>query len=306
MLHASPGFITLTDTPTLGSVAMIAEDTADRYLLIGLENRTANRPLILLARSFLNPGRAFANVMAFKVPWHRGTRIGIWGENFKLRKDLLAEYKRTGAKPFEFVSRTALETSAASRRPYPLEAPIELSAFPYYETFLGGGGCVGGGGSGAARVNPTWQVIAEVSGCLILRMPQSNQSGDSLFYGGGARWTPHAAHRISPYVDLLFGGKKVTHETDNIALRNELMKAWNDGNGPLGHYPKRSDWSVELSRNGPSIVAGAGFDVVITRPFAWRVFNLEYSHTWTSDVDMIRPQNAFRISTSAVLRIGTW
>ena len=306
MLHASPGFITLTDTPTLGSVAMIAEDAADRYLLIGLENRTANRPLILLARSFLNPSRAFANVMAFKVPWHRDTRIGIWGENFKLRKDLLAEYKRTGEKPFDFVSRKALETSAESRRSYPLEAPIELTAFPYYETFLGGGSCVGGGGSGAARVNPTWQVIAEVNGCLIMHMPQSNQSGDSLFYGGGARWTPRAAHRISPYIDFMFGGKKVTHETDNIALRNELMKDWNDGNGPLAHYPKRSDWSVEVSHNGPSIVAGAGFDVVITRPFAWRVFNLEYSHMWTSNVDMIHPQNALRISTSAVLRIGTW
>jgi hypothetical protein len=306
MLHASPGFITLTDTPTLGAVAQIAEDAADRYLLMGLENRTANRTLISAARSFLNPGRAFANVMAFKVPWHRDTRIGIWGENFNLRKELLADYKRTGEKPFEFVPRTALETSTESPRTYPLEAPIELTAFPYYETFLGGGSCVGGGGSGAARVNPSWQVIAEVSGCLIMHMPKSNQSGDSLDYGGGARWTPHAAHRVSPYIEFRFGGKKVTHETDNIALRNELMKAWDDGNGPLGHYPKRSDWSVEVSNNGPSIVAGGGFDVVITRPFAWRVVNLEYSHTWMSSVAMIHPQNGLRISTSAVIRIGTW
>jgi hypothetical protein len=84
------------------------------------------------------------------------------------------------------------------------------------------------------------------------------------------------------------------------------MKAWDDGNGPLGHYPKRSDWSVEVSNNGPSIVAGGGFDVVITRPFAWRVVNLEYSHTWMSSVAMIHPQNGLRISTSAVIRIGTW
>ena len=306
MLHASPGFITLADTPTLGAVAMIAEDAADRYLIIGLENRTANRPLISLTRSFLNPGRAFANVMAFKVPWHRDTRIGIWGENFKLRRDLLADYKRTGEKPFEFFPRTGFISSTESPRTYPLEAPIELTAFPYFETFLRGGSCVGGGGSGAARVNPSWQVVAEVSGCLIMHMPQGNQSGDELFYGGGARWTPHAVHRVSPYAELLFGGKKVTHETDNIALHNELIESWNDGKGTLGHYPKRSDWSVEVSNNGPSVVAGGGLNVVITRPFAWRVINLEYSHTWMSDVAMIHSQNALRISTNAVLRIGTW
>ena len=306
MLHASPGFITLADTPTLGTVAMLAEDAADRYLIMGLENRTSNRLVISLARSFLNPGRAFANVMAFQVPWHRETRMGISGENLKLRKELLEDYKRTGEKPFQFVPRTALETSTGSPRTYPLEAPIELTAFPYYETFLGGGSCIGGGGSGAARVNPSWQVVAEVSGCLIMHMPQSNQSGDSLFYGGGARWTPRAAHRVSPYAEFLFGGKKVTHETDDLALRKKLLAAWNDGNGPLEHYPKRSDWSVEISNNGPSIVAGGGFDAVISRPFAWRVIALDYSHTWMSDAAMIHPQNGLRIFTSAVLRIGTW
>jgi hypothetical protein len=306
MLHASPGFITLADTPTLGTIAMMAEDAADRYLIMGLENRTANRLVISLARSFLNPGRAFANVMAFQVPWNRDTRIGISGENLKLRKELLEEYKRTGEKPFEFVPRTALNTSTESARTYPLEAPIELTAFPYYETFLGGGSCIGGGGSGAARVNPSWQVVAELSGCLIMHMPQSNQSGDSLFYGGGVRWTPRAAHRISPFAEFLFGGKKVTHETANLALRNELLNAWSDGNGPLGHYPKRSDWSVEISNNSPSIVAGVGFDAVIKRPFAWRVITLDYSHTWMSDVAMIHPQNGVRVFTSAVLRIGTW
>jgi hypothetical protein len=305
MLHASPGFITLADTPTLGTVAMLAEDAADRYLIMGLENRTSNRLVISLARSFLNPGRAFANVMAFKLPWDRPTRIGISGENLKLRKELLEDYKRSGEKPFEFVPRTPLNVSN-SPRTFPLEAPIELTAFPYYETFLGGGSCIGGGGSGAARVNPSWQVIAELSGCLIMHMPQSNQSGDSLFYGGGVRWTPRAAHRFSPYAEFLFGGKKVTHETADLALRTELLNAWNDGNGTLPHYPKRSDWSVQVSNNGPSIVAGVGFDTVIARPFAWRVIGLDYSHTWMSDVDMIHPQNSLRIFTSAVLRIGTW
>ncbi len=106
MLHASPGFITLVDTPTLGTLTMFAEDAADRYLIIGLENRTANRALIMLARSFLNPGRSFANIMAFRVPWERDTRIGIMRENHVPREELVADYKHgSGEKPFEFMRR---------------------------------------------------------------------------------------------------------------------------------------------------------------------------------------------------------
>jgi hypothetical protein len=302
MLHASPGFITLTDTPTLGTVAMIAEDTADRYLIMGLENRTANGPLIALARSFLNPGRAFANITAFRVPWHNETRIGLFRENHQLRKELLADYKRTGEKAFEYVRPVQPEHQGS----YPKEASIELTAFPLYETFLGGGGCIGGGGSGAARVNPRLQVVAEVSGCLIMHMPASNQSGDSLFYGGGMRWTPRAAHQLSPYLQVMFGGQKVTHETVDHELQKKLYAEWSDGNGTLPHYPKRSDWSVEITNNGPALGVVGGFDAVIARSFAWRVVNVEYSHAWMGDVAMIHPQNRLRVSTGAVLRIGTW
>jgi hypothetical protein len=303
MLHASPGFITLTDTPTLGTVAMMGEDAADRYLIMGLENRTANRTLIVLARSFLNPGRSFANLMAFRVPWHRETRIGVFGQNFRIRQQLLADYKFTGDRPFHYVRPQWDEPLT-----YPSEAPIELEAFPVFEGFLDGhfGPCVGGGGSGAARVNPQLQVVAEISGCMIMGMPASNQSGDSLFYGGGLRWTPRAAHHISPYLQSIFGGKKVTHEADNIPLRTTLMNEWNDGNGTLAHYPRRSDWSVEDSRNGPSLGLGGGFDVVLTRPFAWRAVQFEYNHAWITDPGMIHPQNTFRVETGAVLRIGTW
>ena len=67
MLHASPGFITLSDTPTLGTVEMMGEDAADRYLLMGLENRTANRadhPRPQLSQ----PRPHLCQYMAFQVP----------------------------------------------------------------------------------------------------------------------------------------------------------------------------------------------------------------------------------------------
>src|SRR5215471_16247546 len=104
MLHASPGFITLVDTPTLGTLDMMGEDALDRYLIVGLENRTANRALIMLTRCFLNPGRSFGNLMAMKQPWSRDTRMGIFGENFVKRQEMIADWKyHNGPKPFEFV-----------------------------------------------------------------------------------------------------------------------------------------------------------------------------------------------------------
>lgn len=307
MLHASPGFITLVDTPTLGFCTMLAEDAADRYLIMGLENRTSNRAIIILARSFLNPGRTMGNLMAFRPPWVRDTRLNLFRENYEIRKQLLEDYKNgVGDKPFQFVKDAWMPEGVEFSHPHPKEADIELSAFPYYESFLGGGSCIGGGGSGAARLNPKFQFVSEVNGCLVMHMPLYNYSADSLFYGGGLRWTPKADRRFSPYAQCLFGGRKVTFEIMDEALRKQLLKEWNNGNGTLAHYPKRSDYSTENSQNGPSIAVGGGFDVVITRPFAWRVLNLEYTRSWMNDVAMVRPQEGMLISTEAVVRIGTW
>jgi len=306
MLHASPGFITLVDTPLLGTLTMLGEDALDRYLIMGLENRTANRTLLMLTRCFLNPGRSFANVMAFRKPWERDTRMGIFGPNFTKRQQLLADYKYNGGpKPFEFVRSPNNSSDTDPNHIYPKAAPIELSAYPNFERFAGRN-CIGGGGSGAARLSGNWQIVAEVNGCLIMGFSKYTQSGDSLFYGAGPRWTPLATRRWSPFAEVLFGGRKVTYEVDNPALENRLLTAWNDGNGTLPHYPKRSDWSTEVSSNGFSLAAGGGLDVVVTRPFAWRLINIQYTHSWMDGVDNIHPDNGVRITTEAVLRIGTW
>jgi hypothetical protein len=86
-LHASPGFIDLVNTPLLGISEMMGEDMLDRYVIMALENHTANPYLILAARAVANPSRSFANAMALKLPWHRETRPGIFGQNHELRKE---------------------------------------------------------------------------------------------------------------------------------------------------------------------------------------------------------------------------
>jgi hypothetical protein len=75
----------------------------------------------------------------------------------------------------------------------------------------------------------------------------------------------------------------VTQEIDNLTLKKQLLKEWNDGNGTLGHYPKRSAYEFETAQNGPSIAVGGGFDWVVTRPSAWRIVNIEYTHSWMND-----------------------
>ena len=307
MLHASPGFITLVDTPTLGFCTMLAEDAADRYLIMGLENRTNNRGVIILVRSFLNPGRTFANMMAFRPPWVRETRLNLFGADYEVRKALFEDYKNgTGEKPFIYVKDEWKPAGVEFSHQYPKEAPVELTAFPYYETFLGGGSCVGGGGSGAARVNPQFQVITEISGCLVMHQAQYEMSADSLFYGGGFRYTPFANRRISPFAEFMFGGRKVTYEIDNLAQKKQLLDEWNNGSGTLAHYPMRSDWSFQTAQNGPSIAVGGGVDWVVTRPFAWRILDVQYTRSWMDDVMNVRPQQGLKISTQAVVRIGTW
>lgn len=75
--NGGQGFVDLVITPTLGTGWLIGEDALDRYVIQKLERKTSNRFLQMMLRG-LNPGRAFANMLRGKVPWHRDTRGGVW------------------------------------------------------------------------------------------------------------------------------------------------------------------------------------------------------------------------------------
>ena len=300
-LHESGGFVDFVNTPILGMCLMMGEDVADRYAIIGLENRTSNPIVLILARTLLNPSRTFANLMAFKEPWYRQARIGLFRENNRLRNELLKEHREGGPDPFNFVRNTSQE----ERQELPLEAPIELMASAHYESFLDGGRCIGGGGTGAWRITPSWQLIAELSGCKVMNMP-TNESGDSEMVSIGSRWSPRASKRFSPYVQALIGDRRITHEIDDPEKKRKLLAAWNDGDGALEHYPKRSDYSTEHQANGFAMAMGGGLDIVITRSLAWRLANLEYTRSWLANVDQIRASSTVRLTSGLTLRIGTW
>ena len=56
---------------------MIAEDSMDRYIIERIEAHMHNPYVRLLVRGGLNRARSMANLIAFRVPWHRDTRPGV-------------------------------------------------------------------------------------------------------------------------------------------------------------------------------------------------------------------------------------
>ena len=169
--------------------------------------------------------------------------------------------------------------------------------------FLGGGSCIGGGGQGAVRIKPSWQIVSEVNGCLVINMPK-NQSGDSTMFDVGPRWTPRAARRFSPFAEVMFGGRRITHDIQTPGLREELLKEW--GLGEYPHFPKRSDYMVQYQEFGFAMTMGGGFDAVFGRAFAWRVLDVQYSRSWLAAVDPVNANQGVQVRSGIVLRFGTW
>jgi hypothetical protein len=303
--HSSPGFIDIVQTPGIGVMEMMGEDLIDRYFILPLENRTANPWLLLAARSLGNPARSFAALMSLRWGWDRANRPGLFGENHQLRKELLAEYRK-GLISAPFGPHTAEEKALMNQAVesiHPNLAPMELQAYAIYEGFLNGHNCFGGGGQGAVRVAPAWQIVSEVNGCMIVGTP-TNESADSLTFSVGPRWTPLPTHRFSPFLQMLFGGRRVTYEIQNPELRDMLKDEWNEGT--LAHDPKRSDYQIQYQALGFDLTMGGGFDAAFGRAFAWRVLDVNYSHSWLPDVHSINASNGVQVRTGIVLRIGNW
>jgi hypothetical protein len=308
-LHDSPGFVDLAGTSSIGFFWMIGEDILDKYGIARLEKVTANRVILVLARSFGNPTRSFANLMAFGKPWERANRPGIFRDAFDTRSEFVrARRARTWEGPEQWHDFNHIDTGIDWRPntgPLPQIPDFEIMTIAQYETFLGGGSCIGGGANGSVHLGPQFSIVSEVSGCLIINMPR-NQSGDSLTYLVGSRWTPRASRRASPFFQFLMGGRRITHEVLLPDVKEKLLKEWNGGSGTHPQYPMRRDYTFENQANGFAVALGGGLDLRLNAALAFRVANVEYTHSWLPDVDVIHPQKGLRFSSGLILRVGTW
>jgi hypothetical protein len=64
-------YIDLVVTPTLGLGVLIAEDILDKYVIRRLEAHSRSVWVRMFGRTLLNPTRTMANIIRFKLPWHR-------------------------------------------------------------------------------------------------------------------------------------------------------------------------------------------------------------------------------------------
>ena len=70
-LKGKQTYIDIVITPTLGAVMLIGEDALDRYVIERIERASDNYYLMIFSRTLLNPTRTVANLIRFKLPWHR-------------------------------------------------------------------------------------------------------------------------------------------------------------------------------------------------------------------------------------------
>lgn len=273
------GFVDHVVTPTVGLGWMIAEDALDRYLVRGIEARTGNGFARIAARTLLNPARAFANVMDWKVPWYRDSRAGVYS--------------------YVAVLETEHREAPAASDPVREIAPFEFTASTGLRRF-GGVACVGGGAEGAYRIAPEWQMVLAVGGCKMVE-PHDNVSGDALVYQLGPRWTPAPQGRWSPFAHLLVGGLKVAQETLDPAEKRQVLDA-NKGLDPILAYTLHGQYTTQQESNAVAVTAGMGVDYRLNSALAIRAASLEYLRGSARTV----PGSGLQMTTGMVLRWGTW
>ena len=290
-VYPAQGFVDHVITPIGGIGWMIAEDVLDEYLIKRLEGATRNRWARLFIRSGLNPSRTVSNVFNGAAPWHRDTRSGI--RSFAPREQALVP--------------------AASRRPPPSVAaspemggvaPFELNT-TFQSGLLGGNGnrtpCIGGAGTAALRVAPSWQIVFDVSGCKLAGL-EPNLSGSSLTYMVGPRSTFGSRGPWSAHLQLLLGGNKLTERRIFPEKRKLLEEAAKNSKDP----PSHADYMEDADANGFAVSMGGGVNYRINRALGIRVAELSYGRSWAGPVFGREFSSGMKLTSGLILYMGTW
>jgi hypothetical protein len=277
------GFVDHVVTPVIGTGWLVAEDFLDEKVILPFENRFHNTFARMMVRSWLNPSRSFSNALRFKVPWYRDNRGGILAGHYRAPHVMEPELSRQ----------------------FPKAAPFEITALPLWTRF-DGTQCAGGGGQAAFRLSPSWQLVAQVNGCQLRDLAPRN-SGDSLSYVIGPRWTPLAERRFSPFAQVLVGGNKITrYEVDPVKER--LLKAEATRRGV--DLPAPELYTKTDIRHGFALQAGTGLDVRLNPAFAFRLASTEYARSWAGQPGgVLEGRNlnqGLQLSSGVILRMGTW
>jgi hypothetical protein len=81
VLTNETGWVELVTTPVGGLGWTIAEDYLDKHVVSRMEEKVHN-PVLLTMVNFLTPAKGFANILRFRPPWYRDSRVvkarGFW------------------------------------------------------------------------------------------------------------------------------------------------------------------------------------------------------------------------------------
>jgi len=271
------GFVDHVVTPVIGMGWMIAEDVMDEYVVRYIERKTQNRVLRAAVRGGANPARSLANVLSGQWPWARP-------------RDHAAT----------MVAQPKIDRRQEPERK-PGVAPFEFAANAY--AFAGSrGSCAGGGGTGAFRISPQWQIVLDINGCKMNALDR-NITGDSLTYMAGPRWTPLVSGHVVPYFQILTGGNKLTQE-----LTLPEQKAYLDGLAKTtGSDPADpSQYTRQFEHNGFAIAVGSGLDLHFNRALGLRLIGFEYMRSSTGSLPGFASPHGFQLKTGLVLQMGNW
>jgi hypothetical protein len=305
------GFVDQVVTPVIGLAWMVAEDALDRFVIKRIESRTSNIWVRILARSWLNPSRSYANIMAFRYPWQRLTRPGVheydprgWqaaqiqGQQSPGQRDIAAS---------AFLPGPGRRDGALHEIGLPSKIPtFELAAhYDFFHNSSTGtrpGSCHGGGATGAFTLNRWASAVIDVSGCQ-MSSSDPNLSGGSLTYLFGPRFTYRKGDRWSFYLNILLGGQKLNQERifpDRIPTGD--LTEWNK----LRAWERYAQIAEVSEANGFAVSTGGGLDLSVNRALAIRIGHID--HLWSSigDFNDISYARGLRFSSGAVLRVGNW
>ena len=280
------GFVDHVITPVVGTGWMVAEDVLDKYAVKWVERKTSATWLRLAARMGLNPGRGFANVMRFRVPWYRDDRPSIYW------------YHKLAA--------------ANGIRPVPpaeepvREVPVfEVTSQAIFNTYGVGGGqstlCAGGGALGQWRFSRKWALAADVGGCRLLGLGD-NLSGDSLTYLVGPRWSGAGKSRWAPHFHVLVGGNKVTRSE----LHPEKIEALKQAGLPFSNNEYHSEIATDTDKNAFAVMAGGGLGIVLHPALELNLAHVDYMRTWLGQFHDRSYTHNLRFTAGLTIRMGTW
>lgn len=299
------GLVDHVITPTIGLVWMIGEDSIDRYIVRGIEDRTQNSYLKLLARGGLNPSRSLANILRGKVPWYRDTRRGVFYGNphapmIAKRADEAEESRNQEHSGGAALLSTSHPPELSASTPPWLEIGTSYDYFQLSAGHSGSQSCNGGSATLQYNANSWFGLIAEVAGCKMLSAG-TDVSGDSTTYVAGPRFTLRKFGRWEPYIQILGGGDKFTVEYYYPERRPSQAYL-----NTLPPYVAHAIYTSADQRNSWAIQFGGGVNYVINSALGVRVAEIDDVHTWAGDLNQRFYSNNLRVSTGLVLRWGSW